>query len=258
MATNNNEVVVDEIHMAINNDESADTERSNLSENLVEESFGNDSDEEMVDSDKIRDTAKLLLRKLPSKFLLQYEDDMFLLFDYDENDDDNESQENDNDSQNSYPIICEDIDACHESFKHLLIVIRKFIQGYYNGVTLGAKEIVISIPILDLIIYEDNMYNDQVSFNDLETIFQTLRKRSLIEKEDNIPKYLSGVITTRPRFVSRYNTLVELTEGSATLKNIKPFFNDEDNPVVLDDEDEQPEGSKNEKDNNDGIAILDD
>jgi len=255
MSININDVVVDEIHMAINDDHSGDAERSTLSENLVEESFDHESDEEMLDSEEIRDTAKILMRKLPSKFLLQYEEDTFLLFDYDESD---ETHENDNDSQNSYPIICEDIDACHESFKSLLIIIRKFMQGYYTGVTLGAKEIVVSIPILDLIIYEDNMYNDQVTFNDLETIFQTLQKRSLENNEESIPKYLSGIITTRPRFVSRYNTLVELTEGTATLKNIKPFFNDEDNPVVLDDEYDELDKSNEEKGKNDQIAILDD
>ena len=36
----------------------------------------------------------------------------------------------------------------------------------------------------------------------------------------------------------RYNALVELTESSATLKNIKPFSNDETHPLILDDNDQ--------------------
>lgn len=239
MSLGDNDVVVDGVHVALGEQPNQSIEEVPLSDDLVEEgSFDEeemeDEDEEMIDTDAIRNTAKLLMRRSPSKFLVYYEDDTFLLFDYDEDKDEN-TYEEDNES---YPIICEDIDLFHESFKKIFIIIRKFIQGYYSGVPLGAKEIVMSIPALDLMIYEDNMYNDQASFNDLETIFQTLCKRSKESGETDIPKYLSGSMSTRPRFVARYNTLVELTEGTATLKNIKPFLNDEDNPVVLDDEED--------------------
>ncbi|KAG0668359.1 hypothetical protein C6P45_004711 [Maudiozyma exigua] len=257
MSSGGNDVVVDGVHVALQEQGSQNIEEIPLSDDLVEEeSFDDeemeDEDEEMIDTDTIRNTAKLLMRRKPSKFLVKYEDDTFLLFDYDDDKNDNTNEED----NGSYPIICEDIDYFHESFKKIFVIIRKFIQSYYTGVTLGAKEIVISIPALDLMIYEDNMYNDQASFSDLETNFQTLCKRSRESGETEIPKYLSALMTTRPRFVSRYNTLVELTEGTATLRNIKPFLNNEDNPVVLDDEDD--EDNANKALTRDAIDIIED
>lgn len=230
-----NEVVVDGVHVTLSDDNDED-----LLEYEPAAKIQHDEQEEGqvhpgINSDaEVREAAKALLRKMPSKVHIHYEGDVFILFDYDDDDD----TEDDNDSFNSCPIICKDIDITHESCTNLMASIREFLGTYYNKIQFGNKEILINIPTLDITICEDNLYNNQVTFDDIQAIFNILQKRSKEQGEINTPKYLDGIITTRPRFVSRYNALVELTEGNATLQNIKPFSNDEKNPVVLDDDDD--------------------
>lgn len=248
MPFDNNDIEVDGVHVTVREGESAPIapEANQSAENLVEETSEPDDEIETDDEDmevddraeeELRNAAKSLLRKLPSRCVLKYESDTFLLFDYEDDAADTDIAEDD-ESLSSCPIICSDASAAHESLAHLLPLVRKFLAQYYNGMPLGAKELVVDLPALDLTLYEDNMYNNQVTFSDIDMIFKTLQKRSRDVGEADVPRCLVGTVSTRPRFVARYNTLVELTEGNATLKNTVPFSNDEDNPVVLDDDDD--------------------
>ncbi|GMM54253.1 Rmr1 protein [Maudiozyma humilis] len=242
MSFNSNDIEVDGVQVTVREggETPAAVDVDQSTENLVEEASDvmDTDDEDMEvdarDEEELRDAARSLLRKLPSRCVLQFQSDTFLLFDYE----DSEETEEEDESLSSCPIICSDASAAHESLAQLLPQVRKYLTQYYNGLPLGAKELVVDLPALDLTLYEDNMYNNQVTFSDIDMIFKTLQKRSRVEGETGVPRYLVGKVSTRPRFVARYNSLVELTEGSATLKNTVPFSNDEDNPVVLDDEDD--------------------
>lgn len=179
----------------------------------------------VVSDNEIRQAAEQLLRqKLPQVFI-QYSDHQFLLFDCEEN-----SQ-----LEVNLPTICEDNRGFAHSCNELFNFIRRFLEDYYGKLSFVSKEIILELPCLDLTLCEDNVYNTQITFSDLTTIFNILRQRSQENSETDVPDCIRGIIGTRPRFVSRYNTLVELTQSNATLKNIRPFRNDETHPLILDD-----------------------
>lgn len=224
----NNDLVINDTGVVVD-DENIDQ--------MEEDLLNYDSDNEMAeassaDEDRdsnIRQVAKSLLQKPANKVLLTYGTDTFLLYDCQETDN------NDENSTTAYPIICRNNDINTDPSNILMSSIRHFLEAYYNKIKFATKEILVNFPALDISLCEDNIYNNQISFEDIQTVFQILKSRSEANNEPNVPSCLMGNIELRPRFVSRYNTLVELTESTATLKNIRPFSNDESHPVLLDD-----------------------
>ena len=186
--------------------------------------------------EQAQEVAKQLLREEAPKIVVKYRAEKFLLFFF--TDKDNSS------AAASYPVICEDTDLLHAPCADVMARLRHFLENLYGKLEFATKEILLRIPVLDLEICEDNVFNSQVTIRDIQTIFHILRGRSLRANEADVPDYIEAEIGFRLRFVSRFNALVELTEGSATLANILPFSNSEDNPVVLDDpvtSDSEPE-----------------
>lgn len=219
---------------------------SEMEEDLLNYDSDNDMDiQEDENSSNIRRIANELLQKPVNKVLINCNGDTFLLFDYKKNGNskniDGLSSSNDSrsntvdDADISYPVICPDSQINSQSSNVLMATIRQFLEDYYGKLKFTTKEIILNIPSLDITLFEDNIYNNQVTFEDIQTIFRILKSRSEKNNEANIPKFLIGNIELRPRFVARYNTLVELTESSATLENIRPFSNDKSHPLVLDD-----------------------
>ncbi|KAK5779814.1 hypothetical protein RI543_002350 [Arxiozyma heterogenica] len=219
---------------------------SEMEEDLLNYDSDNDMDiQEDENSSNIRRIANELLQKPVNKVLINCNSDTFLLFDYKKNGNskniDGLSSSNDScsntvdDADISYPIICADDQINSQPSNVLMATIRQFLESYYGKLKFTTKEIILNIPSLDITLFEDNIYNNQVTFEDIQTIFRILKSRSEKNNEANIPKFLVGNIELRPRFVARYNTLVELTESSATLENIRPFSNDKSHPLVLDD-----------------------
>lgn len=178
-----------------------------------------------VDSGEIRKAAEILLRREVPYVTVSYGTDVFLLFDC----------ETKNEITGVTSIICEKESDLYDSCNGLFTTLRRFLERFYGSLTFLSKEILLEIPCLDFILCEDNVYNSQITFDDIATIFRILKERSEKNLEQNIPQLLETKITVRPRFVSRYNALVELTQSSATLGNIKPFKNDSSHPLVLDD-----------------------
>ena len=176
--------------------------------------------------EQAQEVAKQLLREEAPKIVVKYRAEKFLLFFF---------TDKDNSSAASYPVICEDTDLLHAPCADVMARLRHFLENLYGKLEFATKEILLKIPVLDLEICEDNVFNSQVTIRDIQTIFHILRDRSLRANETDVPDYIEAEIGFRLRFVSRFNALVELTEGSATLANILPFSNNEDNPVVLDD-----------------------
>lgn len=179
----------------------------------------------VVSDSEIRQAAETLLKQKLPKVLVKYNDDQFLLFECDDKEQ----------VSGVKTIICEGSKAFSHSCNELFSAIRHFLERFYGKIAFVSKELLLDLPCLDLTLCEDNVYNSQITFSDITTIFNVLKERSEHNSELNIPDCIMGAITIRPRFVSRYNTLVELTQSSATLSNIKPFKNDETHPLVLDD-----------------------
>lgn len=180
----------------------------------------------VVSESDIRQAAEMLLKQNSPKVLVLHDDDSFFLFNH--NDDDN-------DEADVIPIICSDSKEIHSSCTELFASIRSFMEDFYGKLTFLSKEIMFEIPCLDIILCEDNVYNSQITFSDIATIFSILKERSESNSEENVPSCMEARITVRRRFVSRYNALVELTQNAATLRNIRPFTNDKGHPLVLDD-----------------------
>lgn len=194
-------------------------------EDLLEYDDEEASEEQSPDAE-VRNAAETLMKSKLPKVTVMYENATFLLF---EMEDENES---------NHPIICENSALYQRPMGEFMESIRQFMGSRYGRLTFATKELVLQMKSLDLTLFEDNVYNNHISFNDVYTIFKILKERSESDFETDIPTHLVIELTTRPRFVSRYNALVELTESSATLKNIKPFSNDETHPLILDDNDQ--------------------
>ncbi|QLL33084.1 hypothetical protein HG536_0D06070 [Torulaspora globosa] len=178
-----------------------------------------------TDQIEARKAAEMLLKKEKPCVTVSYETDLFLLFDCDDQ----------TGLPNVSSIICEKESDLHDSCSGLFASLRRFLEEFYGSLSFLSKELLLDIPCLDIVLCEDNIYNGQITFDDIATIFKILKERSERNMEHNIPRWLETRLTVRPRFVSRYNALVELTQTSATLGNIKPFTNDSSNPLVLDD-----------------------
>lgn len=178
--------------------------------------------------DKAREAASILLQKDSPTVIVNYQGTKFLLF-------------NCNHSLDELsPIICDNANMIHQNCIELMKVVRVFFEKYYGHLVFMTKEIMFEIPCLDLTLSEDNLFNDKITFNDIETIFNILKERSQSRGEFSVPNYIEISVSLRPRFVSRYNYLVELTESDATFSNIQPYSNNETNPLVLDDEVTRP------------------
>lgn len=190
---------------------------------------------------------------------LTFGNDTFLLFDCDDEDEErpndshfleensgtdmDEDKEDDVSAERStqeYPVMITDsvvlFKTCTESMK----TIREFLNTFYGSLKFISSEILLEFDSLKLTLCEDNIHNTYVTFRDIGMIFDILRKKSIENNENDVPKFLSGRIKLRERFVTRYNTLVELTQSSATLQNVVPFSNDQDHPVLLEEGNETP------------------
>ncbi|AGO13410.1 AaceriAFR276Cp [[Ashbya] aceris (nom. inval.)] len=129
----------------------------------------------------------------------------------------------------------------HKSFSELIAAIRAFLEREYGRLELAAKELLLTFPDLDLCITEDNTYSKNISMNDIASIFNILRQNSLELGEPNTPDHLHIALTLSPRFVAKYNDLVELVDSHASFSHVKGFSNDRQHPLVIDGNDPAPE-----------------
>lgn len=185
-----------------------------------------------AEEDDIRKIAETLTqRKKIPHIEVHYEQDTYPLFDTAPLDDDS-------DIDNYRQSVCRDTTMLQRTFADFMAYLRDFLENRYGKLQFTSQEILLDIRTLDLEVCEDNVYNTQIALGDIVTIFEILQGRSLENNENSIPTHLEMFISKRPRFVSRYNSLVELTESTATLQNIRPFSNDVCHPLVLDDDSE--------------------
>lgn len=196
---------------------------------LEDDDDGADSIIDIVSDSEVQEAARQLLRSKPPKITVEYQGEEYLLF-----------QEYDGDNaagDNPRVAICCDSADLHRGCDVLMARIRSFLQGIYGTIGFAAREIVLDIPDLELTINEDNRYSKDITMNDIVSIFKILKDNSIKRFEQDVPAYIKSEIKTNPRFVSRYNMLVEMVNSDATFSNTKAFSNDKCNPLVVDDGD---------------------
>ncbi|CUS24236.1 LAQU0S14e03246g1_1 [Lachancea quebecensis] len=192
----------------------------------------NDSIIDIVSESEVYEAAKQLLSSKPPQIRVNYQGESYLLL-----------GEYDGDNAKEWgfdKIICGDSADLHRGFNIAFGRIRLFLQNVHGGLELLSKELSFGFPDLDLVMEEDNMYNKDITVNDVVSIFKIIKDNSIKKCEPNVSNYLTINVSTKPRFVSRYNSLVEMLNGDATFSNIKVFSNDRSHPVVLDESVQTP------------------
>lgn len=199
-----------------------------------EDDFRDDDDDSIIDivsESEVYEAAKQLLNTKAPQIRVHFKGDTYLLLS--EYDGDNANEWNED------RIICNDPTDLHRGCNVAFSRIRLFFQKVFGGVELLSRELTFAFPDLDMVMEEDNMYNKDITLNDVVSIFKILKDNSIKNCEPNVSSYLTIDVSTRPRFVSRYNALVEMLSDDATFSNIKIFSNDSNHPVVLDDGEQQ-------------------
>ncbi|CEP62993.1 Rmr1p LALA0_S06e08570g [Lachancea lanzarotensis] len=197
----------------------------------------NDSIIDIVSESEVNEAAKQLLSAKAPQIRVNYKDGDFLLLG--EYDGDNAGE------WDSSKIICKDSADLHRGCHIVFGRLRLFLQNTNRPLDLLSRELQMEFPDLDLTLEEDNMYNKDITINDIVSMFKILKDNSIKKCEPNVPTIITVNVSTKSRFVSRYNSLVEMLTGEATFSNIRVFSNDESHPVLLDDG-EQPESKETE------------
>lgn len=129
-------------------------------------------------------------------------------------------------------------DKVEKSFENMDVIcttIKKSLLQYTPSSELANNEMVIYVKELDLTLEEDNKYNKNITLQDLCSIYRSLLENTK-SLDDEYTEVLTFEITTKKRFLNRYNELVELVDNKGNLTHIKKFTNDSGHPVILDDE----------------------
>ncbi|SCU87923.1 LANO_0D00518g1_1 [Lachancea nothofagi CBS 11611] len=197
----------------------------------------NDEDDDsiidIISESEVYEAAKQLLNTKAPQIKVCYKDEVFLLLG--EYDGDNAKDGDNQQGWDKSRLICEDSADLHRGCNVVFGRIRLFLENLRGGLDLLSRELLMEFPDLDLVMEEDNMYNKDITMNDVVSIFKILKDNSIKKCVPDVPTFLTIDVNTRPRFVSRYNSLVELLSGDATFSNIQVFTNDKSHPVVLDD-----------------------
>lgn len=192
-------------------------------------------DEQMIDSDEdlrnqLKGLGESVKESLPSADIpdttLEYAGEVYPMF----------SKDNDNGTDNNeqQSVVIEDRSLIHMELNYLIAAIRLFLQNKHGALSLASKEILLHFPSLDLLCNEDNLYIKKMTMDDIISIFKVLRTNSLRNGEENVPSTLRIVVSLQPRFVSRYNDLVEVMDNNGSFAVVHGFSNDESHPVFVD------------------------
>ncbi|SCV04749.1 LAME_0H20934g1_1 [Lachancea meyersii CBS 8951] len=229
--------------VTVDDDNNEERDVLKKSKNLDNDDKNEDRDDDedsiidIVSESEVNEAAKQLLSAKSPQIRVNYRDETFLLLG--EYDGDNAGE------WEASKVICKDSADLHRGCHVVFGRIRLFLQNIQRGLDLLSRELQMEFPDLDLVMEEDNMYNKDITINDVVSIFKILKDNSIKKCEADVPTSLTINVSTKPRFVSRYNSLVEMLSGDATFANIQVFSNDQSHPVLLDDAD-QPENKKTE------------
>ncbi|SCU86323.1 LAMI_0D01552g1_1 [Lachancea mirantina] len=216
-------------------DENRESDENDDNHEGLESSKDDDGDSiiDIVSDSEVYEAAKQLLNAKPPQILIWYKGQPNLLFrEYDGDSGEVVSGQN---------VICDDASDIHRGCNTIFARVRLHLQREYGALELMSRELLLDFPALDLTMEEDNMYNKSITMNDVISIFKLLRDNSIKKCETNVPSFLEINVTTRPRFVARYNALVDLIGGEATFSHVKVYSNDKTHPVVVDDAEQHVE-----------------
>ncbi|KAK6876331.1 Reduced meiotic recombination protein 1 [Candida tropicalis] len=149
---------------------------------------------------------------------LNYFSYKFLLFPYDEDPDTH--------------CIYENEDYLQKSIEEFFASLREDQQLNEVEPFLISEEIILTIPQFEnLKMTEDNLYCRDISIGDFVSLFRRLSDST--KNKTKIPKQLTFELTTQPRFITKYNALVDNSQDSTNggFDHIHIEENDEDGPV---------------------------
>ncbi|AET40413.1 Rmr1p Ecym_6005 [Eremothecium cymbalariae DBVPG len=194
-----------------------------------------DSAVALVSDTDVQEVAKQLLSSKAPKITMEYRGIIYNLFG-------NYNREKDSDIESDPPneYILENTMDMHKGFNQLISSIREFLQESFGTLEFATKEIQINFPDLELCVSEDNAYTKNITMNDIVSIFKILRENSFKRGESEVPSHIHTIISLSPRFVSKYNDLVELVDNNASFAHVKGFSNDQQHPLVLDGNENEP------------------
>ncbi|CDO93780.1 unnamed protein product [Kluyveromyces dobzhanskii CBS 2104] len=207
--------------------------------------------DEMMDSDEelrsqLKDLTESVRESLPTEDLpdttLEYAGHVYPVF----------AKDSDDTSQSV--AVISDKSFIHTELNFFIAAVRLFLQTKYGALALASKEILLHFPNLDLVCDEDNIYIKKMTMDDILSIFRVLRANSLKNGEENVPSTLRMIVTLQPRFVSRYNDLVEVMDNNGSFAVAHGFSNDESHPVLVD------EGNQDNpviRDRGSGVIVMD-
>ncbi|EER34749.1 predicted protein [Candida tropicalis MYA-3404] len=155
-------------------------------------------------------------QKIP--IYLNYFSYKFLLFPYDEDPDTH--------------CIYENEDYLQKSIEEFFASLREDQQLNEVEPFLISEEIILTIPQFEnLKMTEDNLYCRDISIGDFVSLFRRLSDST--KNKTKIPKQLTFELTTQPRFITKYNALVDNSQDSTNggFDHIHIEENDEDGPV---------------------------
>lgn len=208
----------------------ANVEQTGNSGNMGDRIFENNGEDDgNVDSSDASSSLLMGTRSIP-QVCIQYKKAKYGLFS-------NVPVSKDSDSTLQHLSIRTEISF--EPINAIFKIIRESLQLYSPSTELSNSEITLNAVELDLELQEDNMYNKNITLQDIVSIYRSLRDNSSsINDDEEESLVLTFDVTTRKRFLSRYNELVELVDNHGNLSHIFKFSNSSGNPVVLDDNDD--------------------
>lgn len=200
-------------------------------EEIIESGSEKDINHNLDSEEELRNQLSGLKNKVQEIFsanelpltTLEYDGHIFKMFP------DKDSVENKN-----VQVVIEDKSLVHMEFNLFIAAIRVFLEKKYGVLPLSSKEIFIEFPDLNLQLNEDNIYVKRMTMDDIISIFNSLRINSIRRQEKDIPEIVRAVVVLRPRFVSRYNDLVEIMDNNGSFSTAQGFSNDKSHPVIVD------------------------
>lgn len=207
----------------------ANVEQTGKSGDIADRIFENNEEDDInVDSSDASSSILMGTRSVP-QVCIRYKKARYGLFS-------NVPVSKDSDSTLQHLSIRTEISF--EPINVIFKIIRESLQLYSPSTELSNSELSFNAVELDLELQEDNMYNKNITLQDIVSIYRSLRDNSSSINDEEESLVLTFDVTTRKRFLSRYNELVELVDNNGNLSHIFKFSNSSGNPVVLDDNDD--------------------
>ncbi|XBW35593.1 hypothetical protein QEN19_001167 [Hanseniaspora menglaensis] len=215
--------------------------RANASEVYKESDMGNrvvidnsDSQEDISDDSSMVSSSMLLGTRSTPKIQINYKKEKYGLF---------SNVPVSFDSEATLQNLSIKPEISFEPMSAIFKLIRESLQLYSPTTELANSELTITAVELDLELQEDNMYNKNITIQDIFSIFRSLSCNTPENKNDKTEfgeenLILNFNVCSKKRFLNRYNELVELVDNNGNLNHVFKFSNNSGNPLVLDEDEE--------------------